>query len=69
MNKAAVAAAAFGVAHFFKRRIGDRNIPPPTPMMPLRNPIPAPNEYASAGRGFVIYCEKVSGFDIKRIAA
>ena len=44
MNKAAVAAADFGVAHFFKRRIGERKIPPPTPMMPLKNPIPPPKE-------------------------
>ena len=40
MNTAAVAAADFTVAHRFSKIIGERNIPPPTPISPLKNPIP-----------------------------
>ena len=42
MNSAAVAAAVFGSAHFLRRRMGDRKIPPPTPIKPLIKPIIAP---------------------------
>ena len=42
MNTAAVAAADFTVAHRFSKIIGERKIPPPTPISPLKNPIPPP---------------------------
>ena len=43
MNTAAVAAAVFTFAHFFSSNIGDKKIPPPTPIIPLKKPIPPPH--------------------------
>ena len=37
-----VAAAVLGVAQPFSSRIGDKKIPPPTPIIPLKKPIPPP---------------------------
>ena len=42
IKSAAVAAAVLGSAHFFSKSIGDKKIPPPTPIMPLIKPIPPP---------------------------
>jgi len=42
MNNAEVAAVYFGFAHFRKRIIGLRKIPPPTPTTPDTNPIAPP---------------------------
>ena len=44
MNTAAVAAADFTLAHRFNKIIGERKIPPPTPIKPLKNPIPRPKK-------------------------
>ena len=42
IKSAAVAAAVLGSAHFFSKSIGDKKMPPPTPMTPLIRPIPPP---------------------------
>ena len=44
INKAEVAATVLGFAHFLSKIIGDKKIPPPTPIIPLKKPIPAPEE-------------------------
>jgi hypothetical protein len=42
MNKAETAAACFIRAQLQKSKSGVRNIPPPVPVKPERNPMPAP---------------------------
>ena len=46
INTAAVAAAVFTSAHLFNSKTGDKKIPPPTPIIPLKNPIPPPQTKA-----------------------
>ena len=53
MKSEAVAAALFGVAQPFNRRIGERKIPPPTPITPLIKPIPPPMGKALETSGVV----------------
>src|SRR5438270_2721183 len=50
MNNAETADACFVFAHLENRRRGVRNIPPPVPVRPERNPIPEPTASA-AGKG------------------
>ena len=54
INTAAVAAAVFTSAHFFNSKTGDKKIPPPTPIIPLKNPIPPPQTKACLLVGLVI---------------
>ena len=54
INREAVAAAFFGVAQPFRRRIGERKIPPPTPTKPLTKPIAPPIGYATAFFGITL---------------
>ena len=58
MNKAEVAATVFGFAHFLSRIIGERKTPPPTPITPLKNPIPAPVDIEIFKLGIELFISK-----------
>ena len=70
INKAEVAAIFFAEAHLFNIIIGDKKIPPPTPIIPLINPIPPPigNEVFREGIFNLLTLFSVSILNIRNAA-